>query len=440
MFKRSIVAGALLATAAAASAGTVTVVTSFPKELTQAYKLAFEKANPTIKVEILNKNTVQGIAYVRELPAGQRPDIFWASAPDAFEVLAGAKLLDNVADLANKAAPAKVGSYPINDPQGQYLGQALAGYGLMWNTRYMAANKLPAPRQWVDLARPVYFGHVAMSSPSRSGTTHLTVETMLQGEGWDKGWSQLLQIAGNCAAITERSFGVPDGVNNGQYGIGLVIDFFGLAGKFSGFPVEFAYPDVTAVVPANIALVAGAKNAAEARRFIAYTVSLEGQQLLYDPKISRLPILPPEAMGGKTPQGYPNPFEIAKRAKVQFNSDLSETRYNVVSSMFDQAITFRIKELQAATKAIHEAEAALARKPNPKGAALLKEARDAAFTPVVDATKASDKEFLAVFAASKKDAAVNKRVTALEDHWNSSARANYARAKTLADQALALAR
>jgi ABC-type glycerol-3-phosphate transport system substrate-binding protein len=90
-----------------ARAGTVTVVTSFPKELTQAYKAAFEKANPTIKVEILNKNTVQGIAYVRELPVGQRPDIFWASAPDAFEVLAGQKLLDNIADLANQAAPAK---------------------------------------------------------------------------------------------------------------------------------------------------------------------------------------------------------------------------------------------------------------------------------------------------------------------------------------------
>ena len=55
-----------LATAAllagAAQAGTVTVVTSFPKELTQAYKTAFEKAHPGIKLEILNKNTVQGIA------------------------------------------------------------------------------------------------------------------------------------------------------------------------------------------------------------------------------------------------------------------------------------------------------------------------------------------------------------------------------------------
>ena len=419
-------------------AGTVTVVTSFPKELTQAYKAAFEKANPTIKIEILNKNTVQGIAYVRELPVGQRPEVFWASAPDAFEVLAGQKLLDNVADLANKAAPTKVGNYPINDPQGMYLGQALAGYGLMWNTRYMAANKLPAPKQWADLAKPVYFGHVAMSAPSRSGTTHLTVETMLQGEGWDKGWTQLLQIAGNSAAITERSFGVPDGVNNGQFGIGLVIDFFGLAGKYSGFPVEFIYPDVTAVVPANIALVSGSKNAAEAKAFIRWTLSTEGQQLLVDPKISRLPILPPDQL--KVPAGYPNPFEIAKRAKVQFDSDLSETRYNVVSALFDQSITFRIKELQAATKAIHEAEAALAKKPNAAAAALVKQARELAFAPVVSQTMAGNKEFLKLFTANKKDADVNKQVTGLEDRWNTAARENYGKARTLAEQASGLLR
>ncbi len=421
-----------------AQAGTVTVVTSFPKELTQAYKAAFEKANPSIKIEILNKNTVQGIAYVRELPVGQRPDIFWASAPDAFEVLAGQKLLENIAELANKAAPAKVGAYPINNPEGLYLGQALAGYGLMWNTRYMAANKLPAPKQWADLIKPVYFGHVAMSSPSRSGTTHLTVETMLQGEGWDKGWSQLLQIAGNSAAITERSFGVPDGVNNGQFGIGLVIDFFGLAGKYSGFPVEFIYPDVTAVVPANIGLVAGGKNPTEAKAFIRYTVSTEGQQLLFEPKISRLPILPPEQL--KAPAGYPNPFEIAKRAKVAFNSDLSESRYNVVSAMFDQAITFRIKDLQAATKAIHEAEAALVKKPNAQAAALLKQAREAAYSPVVGSAMAGNKDFLALFSANKKEASVNKQVTGLEDRWNSGARDNYARAKGLAEQAVGLIR
>jgi len=218
-----------------------------------------------------------------------------------------------------------------------------------------------------------------------------------------------------------------------------VIDFFGLAGKYSGFPVEFVYPTVTAVVPANIALVAGAKNAAEARKFIAYSVSPEGQRLLLDPKISRLPILPPEAMG-KLPPGYPDAFEIAKRAKVRFDSERSESRYNVVSAMFDQAITFRHRELQAATKSIHDAESALRKKPNAQAAALVKQARELAFTPVVSERMSSDKEFLSLFAANKKNAAVNKQVTGLEDRWNAAAREHYARAKALADQAAGMAR
>ena len=424
----------------ASYAGTITVITSFSKEITQVYKTAFEKANPSIKLEILNKNTVQGISYVRELPAGQRPEIFWASAPDAFEVLAGQNLLLNVSEQVNKSVPAKVGNYPINNPQGLYLGQALSGYGLMWNTRYLSANKIPAPSQWADLIKPAYFNHVAISSPSRSGTTHLTVETILQGEGWDKGWSQLLQIAGNSAAITERSFGVPDGVNNGQFGVGLVVDFFALASKAGGFPVDFAYPTVTAIVPANIGLISGSKNAEEAKKFIAFTVSLEGQALLLDPKISRLPILPLSDFANKVPAGYPNAFDIAKRAKVNFNSNLSEERYNVVSSMFDQTITFRHKDLQAATKAIHEASAALAKKPSPQGQALLKQARDLAFTPIVTSSLVGNKNFLALFATSKKDAAANKEISGLEDRWNAQAKDHYAKAKIFAEQALALAK
>jgi len=283
----------------------VVIVTSFPKELTEAYKKAFEARNAGVKVEILNKPTPAGVAYIREAPASNKPDVFWVSAPDAFEVLANEKLLAKI-DSPAKEVPAKIGNYPINDPQGMYVGQALAGYGIMWNTRYVKAHKLPEPKEWTDLTKPVYFSHVAMSSPSRSGTTHLTVETVLQGEGWDKGWRDMLMIAGNCAAITERSFGVPDGVNNGQYGIGLVIDFFGLTGKASKFPVEFVYPSVTAIVPANIGMVANAKNADNARKFINFTLSPEGQELLFDPQISRLPVLP--SVYKKAPAGFPNPL------------------------------------------------------------------------------------------------------------------------------------
>ena len=100
---------ALAFAASTAAAGTVTVITSFPKELTSAYKSAFEKANPGITLEILNKNTVAGIAFVRETAPGQRPEVFWASAPDAFEVLKRDKLLVAAEDVDNKAIPAKDG-------------------------------------------------------------------------------------------------------------------------------------------------------------------------------------------------------------------------------------------------------------------------------------------------------------------------------------------
>ena len=406
-------------------ADTISVITSFPKELTEAYKKAYEVKYPGDKVEILNKNTSAGIAYVREQTAGSRPEVFWASAPDAFEVLASGKLLQKV-DSGNPNIPAKVGSYPINDPEGLYKGQALAGYGIMWNTRYTKANRLPDPKEWADLMAPVYFGHVAISSPSRSGTTHLTLETILQGEGWDKGWNQVLRIAGNCAAITERSFGVPDGVSNGQFGVGLVVDFFGLAPKNSGFPVEFVYPSVTAIVPANIALINGAKNAEAGKRFIQFTLSDEGQALLLDKKISRLPVLP--SMYAKAPAGYPNPFAGTIKAKVNFDSELSESRYYVVSSMFDQIITFRHKELAAATKAIHEADKRLGGKAN----AQLDEARKLTFTSPLSAAQTKDKALLALFKADKKDAAATLQKTKVEEEWAQKVKANYAKAVELA--------
>ena len=412
----------------AALADTVTVVTSFPKELTTAYKKAYEAKYPGDKLEILNKNTAAGIAYVREQAVGSRPEVFWASAPDAFEVLSSGKLLVKIGP-GNPAIPAKVGNYPVNDPEGFYRGQALAGYGLMWNTRYLKANNIPEPKEWADLVKPVYFGHLAISSPSRSGTTHLTVETILQGEGWNKGWAQMLAICGNSAAITERSFGVPDGVSNGQFGIGLVIDFFGLAAKNSGMPVEFVYPSVTAIVPANIALVDGSKSPEGGKRFIEFTLSEEGQMLLLQKEISRLPVLP--SIYAKAPAGYPNPFSGKIQAKVNFDSNLSESRYYVVLSMFDQAITFRHKELVAATKAIIDAEKRLGGKASPA----LDEARKLVLTPVIDEKQAGDKQLLALFKAKKTDAEASKAKAKVEEEWATKVKANYAKAVELANGA-----
>jgi len=423
---------------ASAAEQKLVIVTSFPKDLTSVFKAAFEKSNPGVQVEMLKKKTSAGVKYIQETADNNTTDLYWASAPDAFEVLKDDDLLQKYAIQAT-GIPELVGSYPINDPDGTYVGFAAAGYGIMWNERYVKAKKLPIPADWGDLAKPVYHGHVGMSAPSRSGTTHLTVETLLQGSGWDDGWSTWKQIAGNFKTVTERSFGVPDGVNSGQFGLGVVIDFFGLSSKASGFPVDFIYPKVTTLVPANIGMVKSAPNPALAGQFIEFLLSEQGQTLLLNPKIQRLPVR--TDIYAKAPEGFPNPFEDSSiGAAVKFDVKKSKNRYNLVNSLFDVMITYRLEDLQEAVKAIQDAQAAMEGKSNAEAAALIKQAQALVAAMPIDEAKSLDEGFSAIFKKKRKKVTdvVEGRQAEVEQKWDAMVKANYAEAKALAEKASAM--
>lgn len=413
------------------------VVTSFPKDLTKAFKKAFEKKYPNVKVEMLKKKTTAGIKYIQETSKNNKVDIYWVSAPDAFEVLKDNGLLQ-IYKSKNKDIPEKVGAYPLSDPDGYYSGVAAAGYGIMWNNRYLKAKKIPAPLQWVDLANPVYHGHVGMSAPSRSGTTHLTVEAMLQSPaGWTQGWSNIKRIAGNFKTVTERSFGVPDGVNTGSFGVGIVIDFFGLSSKATGFPVDFVYPRYTAVVPANVGIVTNAPHKNTAKVFVDFLRSKDGQKILLNPKISRLPINPKTY--AYAPKNFPNPFTDKSIGKdIDFDVKLSKSRYNLVNSLFDVMITYRLDDLTSASKEIQKAEKMLRANYNGKAHRLISQAWDLIDLTPVDVNLASDKAFNAVFKKKrkKKTDKVFGRQAEIEEKWDREIKANYAKAKTLAKQAI----
>ena len=419
---------------ALAQSGKVTVVTSFSKDVTDPIKAAFEKATPGVVLDVQNRNTNAGVKYLDETRSNPQADLFWASAPDAFEVLKTKQLLQKFAPAA-EGIPAKIGAYPINDPDGYYFGFAASGYGIMWNTRYVGANELPEPKEWGDLAAAPYYDHVAIASPARSGTTHLTIETILQGEGWDKGWQTIKDMAGNFQTITDRSFGVPEAVNSGQVGYGIVIDFFAFSAQGSGFPVKFVYPTVTTVVPANVGIVANAPNTENAKKFVNFLLSPAGQEVLLEPSIRRLPVNP--AVYAKAPEGYPNPFTDPRfKAMTMFDVEKSGKRTAVVDTLFDQLISFQLDDLKSVTKAIHEVDAKLAAKDNPQARALIKEARAMIGAVPVTEEQASSKEVLAAFSGGKEKGA---RQAEIEQQWASFAKDHYAKAKAKVAEAAKLA-
>lgn len=409
------------------------IVTSFPDSVYLPFKKAFEATHQNVELRVINRKTSAAISYIQD-GASPQADLFWASAPDAFEVLKSDGRLGKLPkDL--KPQPSDIRGYPLHDPDGYYAGFAISGYGLMWNMDYLSSRKLTVPDDWEDLKRSVYQNHLGITAPSRSGTTHLIVEILLQGKGWDEGWRTLVEIGGNLATVTARSYGVPHGVERGHFGIGLVIDFFGLRSKASGRMVEFRYPAGTAFLPANIALVRGARNTQAAKLFISYLLSDDGQKLLFRPDISRLPVR--RTVYQTAPEGFPNPFALpVSGAGLLFDIQLSRQRYHLVNALFDQLITFRLRELKEAWSLVHKAEARIDTDKQPELAAEILKARRLLEKMPVSEQQSRNAEYASVFSRHKPGFTVSNMQSKLETDWKIGAIKRYDEAAQIAELVL----
>ena len=359
----------------------VVIVTSFPKELTEAYKKAFEAKNPGIKVEILNKPTSAGVAYIREAPATNKPDVFWVSAPDAFEVLSGEKLLAKI-DSPAKEVPAKIGNYPINDPEGLLPRPGArrlrhhVEHALHESQQAARAQRMGRSRQ-ARLFQPrrdvvaVALGHHA--SDGRNHPARRRLGKRLAPDADDR-----RQLRRNHRAQLRRAR------RRQQRPVRHRTRDRLLRPRREGFRlsdrVRLSVGDRDRSRQHRHGRRCQERREREASSSITRSRP-KARNCCSILQISRLPVLP--GAYKKAPPGFPNPFTGTIKPKVNFDSDLAESRYYVVSSIFDQTITFRHKELTQATKAINEAAAKLAGKHNPQAVKLLDEARDAAYSPVV---------------------------------------------------------
>jgi len=207
--------------------------------------------------------------------------------------------------------------------------------------------------------------------------------------------------------------------------------------------VEFVYPSVTTLVPANVGIIKNPAHPQAAAAFVEYLLSVEGQELLLLPAICRLPVNPDTY--AKAPGDFPNPFkDTSIGAAVKFDVDLSKNRYNLVNALFDVLITYRHADVVAAAKAIQNAEAALSKKPNAEAAALIREARSHLAAMPISESEAVDKKFPGVFTSgdfksrAKADAKVSQRQAEVEEKWDAFCKKNYAEAKAKAEKALAM--
>ncbi|MCF3640533.1 ABC transporter substrate-binding protein [Rhizobium sp. TRM95111] len=276
--------------ALSANAADLVLYTSQPNEDAQATVDAFKAANPGVEVEWVRDGTTKLMAKLQAEIAAGNPvaDVLLIADTVTLQRMKEAGQL-----LAYKSPEAANFDASLYDADGAYHSTKLITTGIVYNT---SAGMKPA--SWKDLVAPEAKGLVMMPSPLTSGAAliHAQVLTGLDGFGWD--YYKALQANG--AAASGGNGGVLKAVATGEKAYGMIVDFMAIREKAKGAPVEFVFPtEGVSAVTEPVAILSGAKNAENARKFVDFLLSEEGQ------KVSLAMGYIPARNGIAMPEGYP---------------------------------------------------------------------------------------------------------------------------------------
>lgn len=295
-----------------AAAQELRIMTSYQSVVVDPLVEAFHRQHPDIRVRVLNKNTH---AAVDEMLAGngRRFDLFWASSPEAFVVLKHAGLLVDVG-------------------HGPHADFAWSAVGWIWRATHDAPPDFPIPQDWNDLLDPVFSQRIAMSHPMRSGTMHSLLETILQDRGWQAGWAWVLELTAQLSTISARSFGVLEGVESGEFTLGLSIDYLALTRRSDGLVFRYGHPVI--MIPARIAALQGGDNSSAARAFMNFVLSEQGQRVLLRPEIRRIPV-DPDVRAELEASLHPEVRAALNFSWSRYDPELAARRYWEIKQIFE---------------------------------------------------------------------------------------------------------
>ena len=155
-----------------------------------------------------------------------------------------------------------------------WLGQMLHVMVLMYHRDLV--KDAEAPRTWADLLNPKWKDKIAYCNPNNSGSAYTQLSIMLALWGdTDAGWKKVETLLKN-SKVTQQSSLVPKGVNEGEFPIGITMEYAAHRFKAGGAPVGVIYPsDGTLAYTEAGTIVKGCKHPEAAKKFIDYATSKE---------------------------------------------------------------------------------------------------------------------------------------------------------------------
>ena len=246
-----------------------------------------------IKVEYLTMSSGEVITRLRAEKSNPQTDIWFGGGSDAFIEAAKDGLLQAY-DSPNRSNVASA----FKDEEGYWTGVSIVVVGFLVNDNRLNNKNLAMPDSWADLADHSYNGELMASNPNTSGTAYTTVSGILQLMGEELGWEFLDAMYDNISFLEKSGSGPAKKALAGEYAIGIVPDPHNSVINNPDASLTGVFPsDGVLAWPSPVALISGAKHPNNAKIFIDWCLSPEGQKVLMEAS-PRVPTTDVETLEG----------------------------------------------------------------------------------------------------------------------------------------------
>ena len=202
---------------------------------------------------------IKRVETEKERPQG---DIVWGISRSLLQT--NAQHFDSYTSQHKNAVPAE-----FRDPQDRWIGTNLHLLVVLQNTK--SVPDAQGPKSWEDLTNAKWKGNVAFTDPANSGSAYSNVTLLVDmWGGGNTGWDKVSKLIANTKMLNRSSL-VFQGVGNGEYGLGISLEYAGYLWANNGAPVKVIYPsDGTIAQMEGVAVIKGGPNTAGARQFVDY--------------------------------------------------------------------------------------------------------------------------------------------------------------------------
>ena len=260
-----------LAAVLALPAHALTVYSAGPGKLIETLAADF-KAKTGVSVEVFQADTGKVMARLQAEATNPRADVVISASWDSAQDLdRRGMLVAHGSANAQKVAP--------QYRQANYVAQGLSVLSIVWNTK----SGTPRPTDWNDLTAPAFKDKVTMPDPAQSGAS-LDLLSALQQRQSDKAWELFGRLKANGMVISGPNAQAMNPVLQGaKAAVFGAVDYVALGSLAKGESIEVIFPKSgTVVAPRPMMVLKSSKAQDDARKFIDFVLSPEGQARVAD--------------------------------------------------------------------------------------------------------------------------------------------------------------